>query len=90
MSLKNSLALYTLTAALLAVSVYLKSSVIAVAIVALWAVNASEIILTRKNRDADIAELYRTLDAHKTQMTTLTQDITNVSRRAQVILGETF
>jgi hypothetical protein len=90
MTIKSNIALYILTAALLAVSVYLKSPVIAVSIVALWAVHASETVFTRKNRDADIAEMMATLASHKAQMSILTQDITNVSKRAQVILGENF
>jgi hypothetical protein len=90
MTIKSSIALYVLTAALLAVSVYLKSSIIAVSVVALWAVHASEAVFTRKNRDADIAEIMSVIAAHKAQMSILTQDITNVSKRAQVILGENF
>ena len=90
MTWKSSIALYTLTAALLAVAVYLKSPVIAVSVVALWAVHASETIFTRKNRDSDIAEIMATLASHKAQMSTLTRDITNVAERARTILGENF
>jgi uncharacterized protein YoxC len=82
--------LYLLTMALLGTAVYLKSPVIAVAIVALWAVHASEAVFTRKNRDADITEMQATLAAHKAKMDTLTKDITNVAERAKTILGDVY
>ncbi len=88
--MKQELPLYALTLALLAVAVYLRSPMTAISIVGLWAVRASESVFTRKNRDEDIAEIMSVLAAHKAQMSILTQDITNVSKRAQVILGETF
>ena len=88
--MKQDIPLYVLTVALLAVAVYLRSPMTAIAIVGLWAVRASEAVLTRKNRDADIAEIMSVIAAHKAQMSILTQDITNVSKRAQVILGENF
>ena len=86
----NDIPMYILTLCLLAVSIYLHSPMTAIAIVGLWAVKASETVFTRKNRDADIAEIMATMASHKATMATLTQDITNVSKRAQVILGETF
>jgi hypothetical protein len=89
MSLKE-LPLYLLTMALLGTAVYLKSPVIAVAIVALWAVHASETVFTRKNRDADITEMQAVLAAHKAKMDTLTKDITNVAERAKTILGDVY
>ncbi len=89
MNLKD-IPLYLLTAALLAVAVYLKSPIIAVAIVALWGVHASEAVFTRKNRDADIAEMQATLASHKALMLGLRTDITNVAERARTILGENF
>lgn len=82
--------LYLLTASLLAVAVYLKSPVIAVSIVALWGVHASEAVFTRKNRDADIADMLATMAAHKAKMDALTKDINNVAERARTILGETY
>ncbi len=88
--MKNSAALYILTAALLAVSVYLRSPLIAVSIVALWGVHASEAVFTRKNRDADITEMLATMASHKAKMDMLTKDITNVAERAKVILGDTY
>jgi len=87
---KNDIPLYFLTVSLLAMTVYLKSPLVCVSIIALWAVNAAQTTLTRKNRDADIAEIMSIIAAHKAQMSILTQDITNVSKRAQVILGENF
>ena len=90
MTWKSSIALYILTIALLGVAVYLKSPIIAVSVVALWGVHASEAILTRKNRDADIAEIMDVITAHKAQMASLTRDITNVADRARHILGENF
>jgi hypothetical protein len=89
MSLKD-LPLYVLTCSLLAVAVYLKSPLIAVSIVALWGVHASEAVFTRKNRDADIAEMQATLASHKALMSSLRTDITNVHERAKTILGENF
>jgi len=82
--------LYLLTAALLAVAVYLRAPFVAVAIVALWGVNASEAIFTRKNRDSDIIDMLATMAQHKAKMEMLTKDITNVAERAKVILGDTY
>lgn len=79
-----------LTAALLAVAVYLQSPMTAIAIVGLWAVRAAEAVFTRKNRDADINEMLATMASHKAKMDALTRDITNVSERARTILGENF
>lgn len=88
--MRDNIPLYLLTAAMLGEAVYLHSPVIAVAIVALWAVRSAEIVLTRKNRDADIADMMETMKAHKAKMDHLTRDITNVSDRARTILGENF
>lgn len=88
--MNRDIPMYLLTIAMLAVAVYLRSPMTAIAIVGLWAVKASETVLTRKTRDADITEMLATLAAHKAQMSILTQDIGNVSKRAQVILGENF
>jgi hypothetical protein len=88
--MKENIPLYLLTTAMLGMAAYLHSPMTAIAIVGLWAVKASEAVFTRKNRDADIAEIMSVIAAHKAQMSILTQDITNVSKRAQVILGENF
>lgn len=88
--MKENIPMYLLTLAMLAVAVYLRSPMTAIAIVGLWAVRASEAVFTRKNRDADIADIMSTMSAHKAQMATLTRDITNVSERARTILGENF
>ena len=88
--MKENIPLYLLTVALLAVAVYLRSPMTAIAIVGLWAVRASEAVFTRKNRDADITEMQATLAAHKAQMSALTRDVTNVAERARTILGENF
>ena len=88
--MKENIPLYLLTSAMLGEAVYLHSPIIAVAIVALWAVKGAEIVLSRKNRDADILEIMETLKSHKAQMSMLTKDITNVSERARTILGENF
>ena len=82
--------MYVLTVALLAVAVYLRSPLTAIVTVGLWGVSAAEAIFTRKNRDADIADIMATMAAHKAQMSTLTRDITNVAERARTILGENF
>lgn len=88
--MKREIPMYVLTMALLAVAVYLRSPLTAIVTVGLWGVSAAESVLTRKNRDLDIAEIMSTLSSHKAQMATLTKDITNVSERAQTILGENF
>jgi len=82
--------LYVLTIAMLAMGAYLRSPMICVAIVALWGTNAAQSVMTRKNRDADIADIVATIAAHKAQMAALTRDITNVADRARHILGENF
>lgn len=86
----SDIPMYLLTIAMLAVAVYLRSPMTAIAIVGLWAVKASETVLARKNRDADIAEMLSTMASHKAKMDSLTRDITNVSERARVILGDNF
>lgn len=86
--MKENIPLYILTVAMLAVAVYLRSPMTAIAIVGLWGVRASESVFTRKNRDADITEIMATLSAHKVQMSLLTKDITNVAERAKTILGD--
>lgn len=88
--MKENVPMYILTVALLAVAVYLKSPVTAIITVGLWAVHAAEKVMTRKNRDADIAELMDTMKSHKAQMNLLTKDISNVAERARTILGENF
>lgn len=88
--MKQSIPLYLLTVALLAASVYLQSPAIAMSVVALWAVSASEAVFTRKNRDSDIVELQATLAQHKATMASLRTDITNVSERAKTILGDVY
>lgn len=86
----KNIPLYVLTAALLGVSTYLRSPMTAMSIVGLWAVAAAEIIMTKNNREADIAAIMATLTQHKAQMSLLTKDITNVAERARTILGENF
>lgn len=86
----RSIPLYLLTVALLGAAIYLRSPMVAMSVVALWGVRASEDVLTRKNKDADIAEIQATLASHKAQMALLTKDITNVAERARTILGENF
>jgi hypothetical protein len=88
--MRENIPLYLLTCAILGMAVYLHSPIVCVSIIALWGINAAQNVMTRKNRDADIAEILSTIATHKAQMSILTQDITNVSKRAQVILGETF
>lgn len=86
----KNIASYVLTVALLGVAVYLESPLVATAIVALWAVNASESVLTRKNRDADILEMQASLAAYKAKLGALEMSVTNVAERARTILGETY
>jgi hypothetical protein len=86
----NDIPMYLLTIALLAIAVYLRSPIVCMGIVTLWGLSATQTIMTRKNRDADIADMMAVIAEHKVQMSRLTQDITNVSKRAQVILGENF
>lgn len=86
--MRENIPMYMLTMAMLAVAVYLRSPMTAIAIVGLWGVKALEAVFTRKNRDADIADMLATLASHKAQMSLLTRDITNVSDRAKTILGD--
>lgn len=86
--MKENIPLYLLTGALLGMAVYLKSPVICVSIIALWAVNAAQTIMTRKNRDSDIIDMLATMASHKAKMDALTTDITNVANRARTILGD--
>jgi hypothetical protein len=88
--MKENIPMYLLTMAMLAVAVYLRSPMTAIAIVGLWAVKASEAVFTRKNRDSDITEMLATMASHKAKMDSLTRDITNVAERARTILGENF
>lgn len=88
--MKENIPLYLLTSVLLGIAVYLRSPIVCVSIIALWAVNAAQNIMTRKNRDADIVDMLATIASHKAKMDALTRDITNVSERARVILGENF
>lgn len=88
--MKENIAMYLVTVALLAMTAYLKSPLIAVAVVGLWGIHACEAVFTRKNRDADITEMLATMASHKAKMDMLTKDITNVAERARVILGDTF
>jgi len=88
--MKQNIPLYFLTVALLAAAVWLHSPMIAISIVMLWGVRAAEDVLTRKNRDIDIADIQATLASHKAKMEMLTKDINNVSERARTILGENF
>lgn len=82
--------MYLLTIALLGVAIYLRSPMTAIVTVGLWAVKAAETVMSRKNRDADIAEIMDTMRSHKAKMDLLTKDITNVAERARTILGENF
>lgn len=88
--MKKNIPMYLLTMALLGIAVYLRSPIIAVVTVGLWAISATEAIMTRKNRDADIVEMQATLAAHKAKMDLLTKDITNVAERAKTILGDVY
>ncbi len=88
--MRRNIPLYLLTSALLGAAIFLHSPMIAISIVALWGVRASEDIMTRRNKDADIADIQATLASHKAKMDALTKDITNVAERARVILGETY
>lgn len=88
--MKENVPMYLLTIALLGVAIYLRSPITAIVTVGLWAVKGAETVLTRKNRDKDIAELMDTMQSHKAKMDLLTRDITNVAERARTILGENF
>lgn len=86
----RNIPLYLLTAAMLTAAVYLKSPATAVAIVALWGVRAAEDVLTRKNRDIDIAAIQSTLESQQKRIDLLTRDIGNVTERAKTILGDIY
>jgi hypothetical protein len=86
--MKDSIALYLLTVAILGEAVYLHSPVVAVSAVVLWGVQVAQTVLTRKNRDEDIVEMQAVLNKHKAKMDMLTRDIGNVAERAKTILGD--
>ena len=88
--MRRRIPLYVLTAALLGGAAYLHSALVAIAIVALWGVQAAEDVLTRKNKDADIAELQSVVAAQSKRMELLSHDIRNVQERAKVILGSDY
>jgi hypothetical protein len=88
--MKEYIAIYLLTIALLGEAIYLHSPVVAISAVVLWGVQVAQSVLTRKNRDEDIIEMRSILAAHKLKMDALTRDITNVAERARTILGENF
>lgn len=88
--MRRDIPLYLLTVALLGAAVYLHSPLVAVAVVALWGIRATEDVMTRKNRDLDVIEIQSTLAAHKAKMDLLTKDIGNVAERAKTILGEIY
>jgi hypothetical protein len=90
MSMKENVPLYLLTCAILGMAVYLRSPMVCASIIPLWGINSAQIIMTRKTRDADIAEMQATLASHKALMSSLRTDITNVHERAKTILGENF
>jgi hypothetical protein len=86
--MRDYIALYLLTIALLGEAIYLRSPLIAVSAVVLWGVQVAQTVITRKNRDEDIVDMMNTLKLHKTKMDMLTRDIGNVSERAKTILGD--
>ena len=88
--MKQDIPLYVLTSAILGMAVYLHSPMVCVSLIALWGINAAQSIMTRKNRDADIAGMLYTIASHKAKMDMLTRDVTNVAERARTILGENF
>lgn len=88
--MKENIPLYLLTCAILGMAVYLRSPMVCASIIALWAVSAAQNVMTRKNRDSDIADIVAQMASQKTQMASLTRDITNVADRARHILGENF
>lgn len=88
--MSKKLDLYILVTAVLAIGAYLRSPVSIVCAVLLWGVAAAEAILTRSNKDADIAVLVARAEAYEKKLKTLEADLSNVSERARTILGETF
>ena len=88
--MKENIPLYILTSTIIGISIYLKSPLVCVSVIVLWGINATQNVMTRKNRDEDINEMLATMASHKAKIDALTRDITNVSERARVILGENF
>lgn len=82
--------MYVLTAALLVVSVYMHSALVAISCVVLWAVVAAEEILCKKTNDIFLAKLSSSLEAHEKKLDILSNEIRSVADRARTILGETF
>lgn len=84
------LEIYLAGVSLLAVSLYIKSPMVACSAVVLWGLSSAEIVLQRKNRDADIAGLVAKSEAYEKKLKELELDVNNVAERAQTILGDTY
>ncbi len=76
--------------ALVALSAYLKSPVVAVAAVILCAVDSARSVFAAKTRDAEIMALVARADAYEKRHKELDMMVTNVAERSKQILGETY
>ena len=83
-------ALYGLIVALLSLSAYLHSPVVALGSVVLCGITAGEAILSQKKKDAEIVALLARMEKIEKDHKALSMDITNVSERAKTILGEVY
>jgi hypothetical protein len=82
--------LYVLVALLLAVSIYLKSPVVAVSSVVLWGIASAESVLAKAAKDAEIQMLIARADKYEARLKVLEHDVVNVAERAKTILGEVY
>ncbi len=86
----RKLDIYVAGSLLLLVSLYLKSPVVAMGSVLLWAVAVAENVLSRSTKDAEIVALTERLDKLDREHGLLTADIRNVAERSKTILGEVY
>jgi hypothetical protein len=86
----SKMPLYILLAAIIGLSIYLKSAIVAVAVVALWGLSVADRVLNQKNKDAEILGLIERMNKIEKEHKTLSLDIGNVAERAKTILGEIY
>lgn len=86
----NYMSKYILSASIIGLSIYLKSPLVAVSLVAFWALNSAEVVLNQKNRDSEINGLLLRMEKIEKEHKGLSLDITNVAERAKQVLGEVY
>lgn len=75
---------------LVAEAIYLRSPIVAVMPVVLYAVYAAEIVYGKFKKDKDVEELQTKMTAFEKRLELISMDVNNVAERAQTILGEGY